>query len=77
MEIRRLEDIKSAEDWRALIWHELSPEELKEAYALAKAAFTADDLQKFTELDLYDGVPVDELLAEMEEAQKQADQKSS
>ena len=26
---------------------ELSPEELKEAYALARAAFTADDLQRY------------------------------
>lgn len=51
---------------------EYTAEELAEAYRLAKAAFTADDLQRYTELD--EGVPADEFLAELEETQKQFDQ---
>jgi hypothetical protein len=47
---------------------ELTPEELREAYALAKASFTAEDLQKFTEEE--EGVPMEEFLEELEEAQK-------
>jgi hypothetical protein len=53
---------------------ELSPEELAEAYALAKAAFTAEDLQRYTELD--EGVPAEEVLAELEEIQQQFEKKS-
>ncbi len=53
---------------------ELTPEELKEAYALARAAFTADDLQRYTEVD--EGVPAGQVLAEIEAAQKQADQRT-
>jgi hypothetical protein len=67
MKIQKLEEVTSMPEPR-----ELSPEELKQAYALAKAAFTAEDLQKYTDLD--EGVPVDDLLAEMEAIQKQADQ---
>jgi len=52
---------------------DLSPEELAEAYALAKAAFTAEDLQRYTELD--EGIPAEEVLAELEEAQKHFDQR--
>jgi hypothetical protein len=52
---------------------ELSSEELKEAYALARAAFTAEDLQRYTEID--EGVSAEEVLAELEEAQRQADQR--
>ena len=51
---------------------ELTPEELKKAYALAREAFTADDLQRYTEVE--EGVSADEVLAEMEEIQRQADQ---
>jgi hypothetical protein len=69
MKITRLEDSKRLPEPR-----ELSPEELKEAYALARAAFTAEDLQQFTELD--PGVPMDEFLAELEEIQKDIDQRS-
>jgi hypothetical protein len=67
MKIQRLDEVTSIPEPR-----DLSPEELKEAYALAKAAFTAEDLQKYTELD--DGVPLEEMLAEMEAIQNQADQ---
>lgn len=69
MKIVRLEDVDFPLDFR-----ELTPEELKEAYALAKAAFTADDLKFYTEVDLDKGVPVEEFLAELEELQKQFDQ---
>ena len=51
---------------------DLSPEELKEAYALARAAFTAEDLHRYTEK--LQGVPAEEVLRELEEAQKQFDQ---
>jgi hypothetical protein len=37
---------------------------LKTLYAVARRAFTADDLQKFTEVE--DGVPAEELLRELE-----------
>jgi hypothetical protein len=53
----------------------LSPEELAKAHALAKAAFTAADLQRFTEED--EGVPMEVLLDELEEAQRKLDQKSA
>jgi hypothetical protein len=52
---------------------ELTPEELREAYRLARESFTAADLQKYTELD--EGIPFEEVLAELEEAQRQSDQK--
>jgi hypothetical protein len=71
MKILRPEEVANMKD---LKW-ELTPEELKEAYRLAREAFTAADLQKFTELD--DGIPADEVLAEMEERQRQTDQKPS
>ena len=56
------------------VFRDLSPEELAQAYALAKAAFTAEDLQRFTELDLDQGIPMEVLLQEMEEAQRKLDQ---
>jgi hypothetical protein len=52
---------------------ELSPDEVAEAYALARGAFTAEDLQRYTELD--QGVSAAEVLRELEEAQKQFEQK--
>jgi methanogenic corrinoid protein MtbC1 len=55
----------------------LSPEELAQAYALAKAAFTAEDLQRFTETDLDQGIPMEVLLQEMEEVQRQMDQRTA
>ena len=50
---------------------DLTPEQLAEAYRLARSAFTADDLQRYTELD--DGVPAEEVVAELEETQRKAD----
>jgi hypothetical protein len=51
---------------------QLSPDEVKEAYALARAAFTAGDLQKYTELD--EGILFDEILADLENSQREFDQ---
>jgi hypothetical protein len=51
---------------------DLTPEEIKEAYALARAAFTAEDLQRYTEV--LEGVPAEDVLRELEEAQKQYEQ---
>ena len=48
---------------------ELTPEEEAEVLRLAKAAFTAEDLQKFTELE--EGTDMEELLAELEQSQKE------
>jgi hypothetical protein len=59
MKIVRIEDLKELPEIR-----ELTPEELAEAYRLSREAFTAADLQKFTEMD--EGVPMEEVLAEME-----------
>lgn len=69
MKIQRLSEVTGPLDFR-----ELTPEELKEAYALAKATFTAEDLQRYTELD--EGVPAEEVLAELEEILKQSGKKS-
>jgi hypothetical protein len=66
MKIQRLEEISEIPEFR-----EYSEEEVKQAYALAKATFTADDLQLFTEVDK--GVSADDVLALMEDAQKQID----
>jgi len=69
-------DLKDAKEWPGC--KELSPEELKEAYALARAAFTAEDLQKFTEpLGEDDMVPMEVFLAELEKAQEEHDRKQS
>ena len=46
-------------------FRELTPEELKEVYAAARAAFTAEDLQKYTEI--YDEEYLaEDVIAEME-----------
>lgn len=74
MKIIRPEDL-TPEMVAKLRYDELSPEELKEAYALAHAAFTAADLQRYTELD--EGVPAEDVLREMEEAQKRFDEQRS
>lgn len=70
MRILRPEEVTELPE---LCW-ELTPEELKEAYRLARESFTAADLQKYTELD--EGIPIDEVLEAMDERQRQADQKS-
>lgn len=70
MKIIRPEDLTSFPEMR-----ELTPDELAEAYALSRASFTAEDLQRFTELD--EGTPMEDLLKELEEAQRQFDAGSS
>ena len=67
MKILRPEEVTVFPEMR-----ELTPEELKEAYRLAREAFTAADLQKYTE-PLDDGVPAEEVLRELEERQRQFD----
>lgn len=66
MKIQRLEEMTSWPEFR-----EFTPEELKEAYALARAAFTAEDLQRSTEDD--EGVPFEDVLAELEAILKEGD----
>lgn len=68
MKIVRLEE---ANEWPEV--RSLSPEDLKEAYALARAAFSAEDLQKFTEVG--EGVPMETFLAELEKIQEEHDRK--
>jgi hypothetical protein len=67
MKILRPEEVKVFPPFR-----EYTPEELAEAYRLSREAFTAADLQRYTELD--EGVPADEFLDELEELQRQFDQ---
>jgi len=68
MKILRPEEVTSWPEYR-----ELTPEELAEAYRLAREAFTAADLQRYTELD--EGIPAEEVLRELEEAERQFDQR--
>jgi hypothetical protein len=70
MKIVRLSELTSFPELR-----ELSPEELAEAYRLAREAFTAADLQLYTETD--EGVPAADVLAELEEILKQREQRES
>jgi hypothetical protein len=51
---------------------EWTPEELQEAYRLARAAFTAEDLARYADLD--EGVPAEEVLLELKQAQAKHDQ---
>jgi hypothetical protein len=70
MRILKPSEIQVFPDFR-----ELSPEELAQAYALSRAAFTAEDLQRFTEVD--EGIPMEPLLQELEEVQQKLDQGSA
>jgi hypothetical protein len=54
---------------------ELSPEELKEAYALAEVEFTINDLLAFTEET--EEFPAEEVIAQMDAAQIEADKRSA
>ncbi len=55
-----------------ILKYDLTPEELVEAYRLGREAFTAADLQKYTE-PLDGDVPAEEILREMDERQAQFD----
>jgi hypothetical protein len=70
MRILRPEEVSEFPEFR-----ELSPEELVQAYALAKASFTAADLQRYTEPE--NGLPLEELIQELEATQKQIDEKKN
>ena len=70
MKILRPEEVTSVPAPR-----ELTPEELKEADALARAAFTAEDLQRFTEI--CEDVPAEQVLAKLEEIQRKINQGTS
>ena len=73
MKIKRLSEMTAA-DWAAFPEpYELTPEELAEAYRLGRESFTAADLQQYTELD--PGVDAFEFLAELEQMQRQYNQK--
>jgi len=67
VKILRPEEVTSWPGFR-----ELTPEEYKEAMALALAAFTAADLQKYTELD--EGIPAEDVVRALEEQQERFDQ---
>ncbi len=73
MKIHRLEEL-TPEIIANLRYEALTPEEHKEMLALSRAAFTADDLQLFTELD--EGIPAEDVLVEMEEMLRQYEQRS-
>jgi len=72
MRILRPHEVKQFPEIR-----ELTPEELKEAYALAKAAFTAEDLYHCIEPGEEEDVPMEDLLKELEENQRKLEQKNS
>lgn len=74
MKIYRLEEL-TPEIWATLKFEELSPEQLKEAYALARASFTVEDLLHFT--DIVEEFPAEDVLRELEEAQKVFDNQST
>lgn len=68
MKILRPEEVTSP-----LCYDELTPEELAEAYRLGREAFTAADLQKYTEFP-DDDVDAEEVLHELEEEQRRSDE---
>jgi len=51
---------------------DLSSDELAQAYALARAAFSAEDLQQFTEEE--EGIPFEDVLRELEAIQRKSGQ---
>ena len=55
--------------------YDSTPEELAEVYRLAREAFTAADLQKYTELPADDDVLAEDVLREMDEQQALSDAK--
>ena len=73
MKIIRSEDAKGVE----LIYDELTPEQLAEAYRLGREAFTAADLAKYCNIDESTLGDADEFLAELEEQQRQHDKKKN
>ena len=71
MRILRPHEVTNASELR---WEPLTPEELKEVYAAARAAFTAEDLQRYTEI--YDEEYLaEDVIAEMEKQQEALERK--
>jgi hypothetical protein len=70
MRILRVHEVEVFPEFR-----ELTPEEIKEAYALSRANFTAEDLAAYADLD--EGIPMEDTLKELEEIQRQYDEKPS
>src|SRR5262245_11726777 len=70
MRILRPEQVTRFPEFR-----ELTPEELKEAYRLGREAFTAADLQKYTEDT--PGIPFEDMLNELEQAERREDEATS
>ena len=70
MKIIRTEDAEGVE----LIYDELTPEQLAEAYRLGREAFTAADLAKYCNIDENEFVDADVFLAELEEQQREIDE---
>ena len=70
MKIIRTEDAEGVE----LIYDELTPEQLAEAYRLGREAFTAADLAEFCNIDESTLVDADVFLAELEEQQREIDE---
>ncbi len=74
MQIKRIEDV-TPEDIANMRFGELTPEEEKEVQALLRADITPTDLEGYA--DLENGAPFDELLCELEAAQKKIDSRSA
>jgi hypothetical protein len=66
MKILRPEEVTTFPEFK-----EYTPDELKQAYALAQAAFTVEDLLRFTEI--VEEIPARQVMAEIEKDQKEAD----
>ncbi len=71
MRLIRIEDYKG----EPLHYDPLTPEEEAQVYALGRESFTASDLQKFTEVDVE--IPIEDVLADMEEQQQRCGKPSS
>ena len=67
MKIIRIEDMTEFPDVR-----ELTPEELKEAYRLARESFTAADLAEYCQE--WTGVPMEDVVAELVARQRKLDE---
>jgi hypothetical protein len=75
MKLVRPEDV-TPEMLRNLEYKDLTPEELAEVYRLSREMFTAEDLQRFTELPDGD-TNAEDFLRELEETQRQFDEKAT
>ncbi len=67
----RLSDLFPGVDFTG---RELTPEEMAVVMKAAREAFTAEDLQRYTEED--EGIDAEEFLQEMEETQKRYEQRA-